>query len=93
MRTSPFPPLLLPLLLALAGVACVARAVYCERRMHRYRQPGVDYWQATLRRDGGWRRDDLFTPEGLALQREAARFGWLGAALWILALGAWIALA
>lgn len=61
-------------------------AVLNERRMHRHRQPGVTYAQATYRRDGGWRRTDLFTPEGLAFQRRASKYGVLGAALWILAL-------
>jgi hypothetical protein len=59
--------------------------------MQRHRQPGVSYRDATLRKDGGWQRADLFTAEGLALQRRAARFGWLGAALWLLAVGAWVA--
>jgi hypothetical protein len=61
-------------------------AVFNERRMHRHRQPGVTYAQATYRRDGGWRRTDLFTPEGLGFQRRASTYGVLGAALWILAL-------
>ena len=68
----------------------MAVAVYNERRMHRHRQPGVTYAQATYRRDGGWRRTDLFTPEGLAYQRQSARYGVIGAALWILALVAYI---
>jgi hypothetical protein len=61
-------------------------AIFNERRMHRHRQPGVTYAQATYRRDGGWRRTDLFTAEGLAFQRRASKYGVLGAALWILAL-------
>lgn len=61
-------------------------AVLNERRMHRHRQPGVTYAQATFRRDGGWRRIDLFTEEGLRYQRQASRYGVAGAALWILAL-------
>lgn len=65
-------------------------AIVNERRMHRHRQPGVTYAQATYRRDGGWRRRDLFTPEGLAYQRQASRYGVIGAALWILALLAYI---
>jgi hypothetical protein len=69
-----------------AGAAASAVAVFNERRMHRHRQPGVTYWMATWRRDGGWRRDDLFTSEGLRYQREAARWGWTGALLWMLAL-------
>lgn len=58
--------------------------------MHRHRQPSVTYSQATYRRDGGWRRTDLFTPQGLAYQRQASRYGVIGAALWILALLAYI---
>jgi hypothetical protein len=54
--------------------------------MHRYRRPGVTYAQATFRRDGGWRRDDLFDAEGLSHQRQAARYAVLAALLWILAL-------
>ena len=78
--------------LAVAGLASVVTAVVFERRMQRHRQPGVSYRDVTLRKDGGWRRADLFTPEGLALQRRAARYGWLGAGLWLLALAVWIAL-
>ncbi len=78
-------------LLLAAGLVSITIAVVLERRMQRHRQPGVTYRDATLRKDGGWRRADLFTPEGLALQRRAARFGWLGAALLILALVVWIA--
>jgi hypothetical protein len=63
--------------------------VLCERRMHRHRQPGVSYWAATLRRDGGWRRTDLFDPEGLRYQRRAARSGVAGAACWVAALAVW----
>jgi len=65
-------------------------AIVNERRMHRHRQPGVTYSQATYRRDGGWRRTDLFTPEGLAYQRLASRYGVTGAGLWVLALIAWV---
>ena len=64
----------------------MAMAVFNERRMHRHRQPGVSYAQATFRRDGGWRRADLFSADGLAYQRRASRYGVLGALLWILAL-------
>jgi len=67
-------------------MASMAVAVFNERRMHRHRQPGVTYAQATFRKDGGWRRSDLFTPTGLRYQRIASRFGVLGALLWILAL-------
>jgi hypothetical protein len=76
--------------LALAGNVFVIVAIYNERRMQRHRQPGVSYAQATFRRDGGWRRDDLFTPEGLTYQRRAAGFGVIALVLWILAMGAWL---
>jgi len=61
--------------------------------MHRHRQPGITYARATYRVDGGWRRADLFTPEGLAFQRKASRYGVMGAALWVLALIVYIATA
>lgn len=77
---------------ALAGTVAMVLAVSHERRMHRWRRPGVSYAAATFRRDGGWRRDDLFTAEGLAHQRLASRWGVTGAGLWILALLCWIAL-
>jgi hypothetical protein len=80
-------------LLALAGVVAATVAVVHERRMQRHRQPGVDYRTVTLRRDGGWRRADLFTPEGLRHQAHASRWGLTAALLWVAALGAWIALA
>lgn len=83
--------LLVSSLLGLAGVACAATAIYCERRMHRHRRPGISYADATLRRDGGWQRADLFTEDGLRYQRRASAFGVLGAALWLGALLAWIA--
>ena len=78
------------LILAGAGVVSIAVAVVFERRMQRHRRPGVSYRDVTLRKDGGWQRADLFTAEGLELQRRAATFGWLGAALWLLALGVWV---
>jgi hypothetical protein len=78
-------------LFALGAIAFIL-AVREERRMHRFRQPGITYSEATLRRDGGWRRTDLFTPEGLVHQRRASRYGVTGASLWIAALGAWVAL-
>ena len=77
-------------MLAAAGFFSVGVAVAFERRMQRHRQPGVSYRDVTLRKDGGWRRADLFTTEGLELQRRAARFGWLGAVLWLIALAAWV---
>lgn len=61
--------------------------------MQRHRQPGVTYAAVTWRRDGGWRRADLFTPEGLRHQARASRFGVAAAALWVLALAALVVLA
>lgn len=87
------PPVVASVLLA-AGTVSIAVAVVHERLMHRHRQPGVTYSQATFRRDGGWRRTDLFTDAGLRLQRRASTFGIAGAALWLLGVAAWtIALA
>lgn len=62
----------------------MAVAIYNERRMHRHRQPGVTYAQATFRRDGGWRRKDLFTDAGLRFQRRASGYGVPAALLWLL---------
>ena len=78
--------------LATIGVVCLAVAVYDERRMHRHRQPGVSYGDATLRRDGGWGRDDLFTAEGLRYQRRASAWGVSGALLLVASLLAWVLL-
>ena len=78
--------LVLPAALGLTGVVYMTVAVVNERRMHQHRQPGITYQAATFRRDGGWRRADLFTEEGLAFQRKAARNGVIGGALWIVAL-------
>ena len=75
--------------LAVAGTLLMGVAVYNERRMQRHRQPGVTYAQVTLRKDGGWRRSDLFTEEGLKYQRRASGFGVPAAFLWALAVGAW----
>ena len=80
------PLLVLPAALALVGVVYMLVAVVNERRMHQHRQPGVSYGAATFRRDGGWRRAELFTAEGLVFQRRAARNGVIGGALWIVAL-------
>ena len=80
-------------LLAAAGVVLAGVAVLNERRMQRHRQPGVTYAAVTLRRDGGWRRTDLFTARGLEHQARAARFGLGAAVLWALALLAWVLLA
>lgn len=84
--------MLIPILIAAAGTGLMAVAVVNERRMQRHRQPGVTYARVTLRKDGGWRRADLFTPEGLAYQRRASGYGLMGAVLWVVALGAWVAL-
>ena len=86
------PQLLASGLLALAGVAFLVAAVVHERRMHLHRQPGVTYADATLRRDGGWRRRDLFTDEGLRHQRRASLCGVTGALLLVASLTAWVAL-
>jgi hypothetical protein len=90
--TVPTPGGAIALLLTAAGVVSVVVAVVLERRMQRHRQPGVSYRDVTLRADGGWRRADLFTAQGLALQRRAATFGWLGAALWLIAFAVWVVL-
>lgn len=78
--------------LAAGGLASATVAVLAERRMQRNRQPGVSYAAVTFRRDGGWRRADLFTAEGLRHQRRASKFGVAAAMLWLLALAAWAAL-
>jgi len=75
-----------------AGVAALTLAVVHERRMQAHRRDGVSYRAVTLRRDGGWRREDLFAPEGLLHQRQASRFGMVGATLLIAGLVAWIVL-
>jgi hypothetical protein len=80
-----------PVLLAMAGFVAEGFAIACERRMQRFRLPGVSYWAATLRFDGGWKRADLFAPEGLALQKRAARFALWGVMLWTLAALSWAA--
>lgn len=81
------------LLIAAAGTFSVAVAIFHERRMQRHRRQGVGYAKATFRRDGGWRRGDLYTDAGLAHQRLASRYGFGGVGLWILALISWIVLA
>ena len=78
--------------MAVAGCACLATAVTYERRMQRHRQPGVTYADATLRKDGGWRRSDLFTPVGLQLQRKASLWGVTGGVLLLASIAAWIVL-
>ena len=79
--------------LATLGLLSAAVAIVHERRMQRHRLPGVSYAEVTLRRDGGWRRDDLFAPPGLAHQRQASKYGILAAGLWLLALLAFVLLA
>ena len=76
----------------MVGVICLATAVMYERRMHRHRQPGVSYAEATLRKDGGWRRSDLFTAGGLQLQRKASLWGVTGGVLLLASIGAWMVL-
>jgi hypothetical protein len=78
--------------LALVAIGAWTMAVLNERRMHRHRQPGVSYSAATFRRDGGWRRGELFSAEGLAFQRKASGYGIAGVVLMLLALAAWIVL-
>jgi hypothetical protein len=78
---------------ATAAAVCLGIAIYHERRMQRHRQPGVSYRDVTLRRDGAWRRADLFTPDGLAHQRKAARYGVLGVLFALASLVAWVTLA
>ncbi|MFN2563889.1 MAG: hypothetical protein ABR499_02600 [Gemmatimonadaceae bacterium] len=78
--------------LALLGVVLLGAAVVHERRMQAHRQPGVTYAQATLRRDGGWRRGDLFTEAGLRHQRRASLCGITGAASLVASILTWIAL-
>ena len=60
------------------GLVSLAWAVVNERRMQKHRRSGVSYREATLRRDGGWKRSDLFTDAGLAYQGQAAKWGFLG---------------
>ena len=79
-------------LLALAGLALLGAAVVAERQMQRHRQPGVSYAQVTLRRDGGWRRADLFSPAGLRYQRCASQRAVAGSVLLVAGLLAWMGL-
>jgi acetylornithine deacetylase/succinyl-diaminopimelate desuccinylase-like protein len=72
--------------LALLGTFSVALAVLNERRMQKHRQPGITYADVTFRKDGAWKRTDLFTHEGLAYQRKAARFGFIAVTSWLAAL-------
>jgi hypothetical protein len=86
------PQLLGSSILGLLGFGFLVAAVVHERRMHAHRQPGVTYAQATLRRDGGWRRGDLFTETGLRHQRRASACGITGAVLLVASILLWIAL-
>ena len=76
------------LAITLFGLAmiCWGIAIVNERRMQKHRQPGVSYRDVTFRRDGGWRRTDLFTEAGLTYQRRASTFGVLGLVFLLLAL-------
>lgn len=73
------------------GVIAVAVAIWHERQMQKHRQPGVSYSDVTLRKDGGWRRSDLFTGQGLRHQRQASAWGFPGLALIVIALALTIA--
>ena len=84
--------LLVAAALAVAGLVSLVVAVVHERRMQQHRREGVSYKAATLRRDGGWRRDDLFDSEGLAHQRQASRWGFAGVILLIAGIISWITL-
>ena len=79
--------------LAALGITALGIAVACERAMQRHRQPGVTYREVTLRKDGGWRRGDLFTDTGLRYQRRASSFGVTGAVLLLASLLAYVLLA
>ena len=79
--------------LAALGITALGIAVACERAMQRHRQPGVTYREVTLRKDGGWRRGDLFTDTGLRDQRRASSFGVTGAVLLLASLLAYVLLA
>ena len=85
-RVVPTVALLLALLSTLSAIIAFTVAIVNERRMQRHRQPGVGYAAATFRRDGGWRRADLFTETGLGFQRRAAKWGMIGAACLVLSL-------
>lgn len=81
--------MIVALVLAAAGIIMVGVAIWHERMMQRHRQPGVSYADVTLRRDGGWKRSDLFTDTGLKHQRQASGWGFPGLALIIIALVLW----
>jgi hypothetical protein len=73
-------------LLGAIGVSLVGVAIWHERQMQKHRQPGVSYRDVTFRRDGGWKRADLFTEQGLKHQRQASGWGFPGLALIIIAI-------
>jgi hypothetical protein len=83
-RTTPW--LVVASLLFVGGAVALVIAIVNERRMQHHRQPGVSYWDVTFRRDGAWRRADLFTDAGLVFQRRAAKWGIIGSACLIGAL-------
>ena len=85
--------MILALVPAVLGVIALAIGIWNERMMQRHRQPGVSYRDVTFRRDGGWRRRDLFTDAGLAYQRRASAFGFSGLILLIVALVIRVAIA
>lgn len=85
-RPVPTAALLLAVLFGLFGFVAFTIAIVNERRMQRHRHPGVSYAAVTFRRDGAWRRADLFTETGLVFQRRAAKWGMIGAASWGVAL-------
>ena len=78
-----------PLVLAIVGACALTVGIWNERMMQRHRQPGVSYSDVTFRRDGGWRRADLFTEQGLKHQRQASGWGFPGLALMVVALVLW----
>ena len=78
--------------LAVAGIVAMLIAVVSERHMQRHRRPGVTYRDVTLRKDGAWRNDALFTAAGLRYQRRASTWGVIGTLCWLGALVAWIVL-
>ena len=84
---------LVPTFLALTGAGAATLAILSERRMQQHRQPGVTYGAVTFRRDGGWRRTELFTARGLEHQAQAARWGITAAVCWAAAFLSWVLLA
>ena len=74
------------LVVGATGLIALAVGIWNERMMQRHRQPGVTYRDVTFRRDGAWRRADLFTEQGLKHQRQASSWGFSGLALIVIAL-------